>query len=160
MYKHFSDADFQRLSNKNDPGTIHYHHLGVSPATHFKYENIRNTLAITSTGFDLDGKEFVSSAESSNFDTSKIFAVMFHAEKAGVTKSAGEFKHTNVNTLIINKMIMLGYLEEVLKSRTNVSMSEDDQKKYGLLISSEHPLPESTSQYLYDYKIPGIIEPK
>lgn len=158
MFKQFSNLDYQRLMNKDDPGTIHYHNLGVSPSTHAKYPKLSDALTITSTGFDLNGAEFVSSVESRDFNTSKLFAVIFHPEKAGVTKSAGEFKHTTINTLIINKLIGLGYLEEVLKSRAKISMSEEDQTRYGILISSERKLPESSTEYLFDLKTPSHPE--
>jgi gamma-glutamyl-gamma-aminobutyrate hydrolase PuuD len=151
MFKFFGAEDIEIL--QSTPSTINYHNLQVSQESYTKWPQLAQILKITSVGYDINGKEFISSVESLDFNQSKFFAVQYHPEKV-ISKSEGEYKHSDFSTMIVSQRLGLGFLSELKKNRAISSMSDEDQLKWGLIISSEIGLKQEGTSYTYDSKNP------
>lgn len=153
MFKYFQTEDFEKITDKNDPATIHYHNFGITPEDFYKNKKISSSLSITSVAKDNNGKVFVNSVESKDFNESKMFAVQFHPEKANYNVDEEYTKrNSNDNTIVISQKIAYGFAEEVFKSRASHSMSKDEQKKYGVFSVIDTAVNYNNTGYLYDYK--------
>lgn len=150
MFKYFSSDDayiYQQL-----PSKLHYHNESVYVEAYSLWPKLNEELIITSYGVNNQGKMFVSSAESKDFNKNKYFAVQYHPEKVAFSKINNEIAHTNINTTIISKKIILGYVEEVFNNHLNKSsnnMTDEEQLKWNLLVSSEYKLNYDDSKYYF-----------
>ncbi len=154
MFKYFTEKDLEDISNTKEPAFIHYHNLGIK--TDLYRESFSDKLKMTTIGLDKDGKEFVNSVESKDFNESKFFAVQFHPEKANYNYDSNtEFVQgtDNSNLQRLNHKIILGYLNHVLKDFEDVKMSIEDKKKYNVFNRMDLK-PNESNEYVYvDKKI-------
>lgn len=71
-----TDSIREILSSQNI--TMNNHHMGITPNRFLNNSNLTHAFKITSTNFDLNGKEFVSTIESKKYP---IYGIQWHPEK-------------------------------------------------------------------------------
>lgn len=150
MFKYFSQEEISKLESKDERSTIHFHNLMVSPILHKKYSKLDDILLITTVGYDLDGKQFISSVESKDFTKNKYFAVQFHPEKQAFAKDTPAVELNTLNGLIVRDKIGITFMEEAIKTLSSNYLSDDDQYKWGVFITNEFNLDPGNSIYVYD----------
>jgi gamma-glutamyl-gamma-aminobutyrate hydrolase PuuD len=139
-------------SSSNIPSTAHFHGLSVRPSAMDKWPALKEILIVTSYGTGNDKLKFINSVESKDFNKNKYFAVQFHPEKIGFSKSGTEIKYNNIYSLALNHSIGLSFYNELVREKdmSKASFSDDDQKKWGVFLSSEYAMQKDSRFYWYN----------
>ena len=152
MFKFFSETEIKTIQDESMQSTINYHNNMVSPDVHLKYPFLNDQLLITTISHDINGKEFISSVESKDFNKNKYFAVQFHPEEQGFTKDIESLNMNSSTGILIRNKIGLSFIEECYKTISTNYLSQSDQYSWGIFMTNEFNLLPNNTQYTYNSK--------
>jgi gamma-glutamyl hydrolase len=126
MFANFSEKDFENLRNK--PITQQFHHLGISPESYKKYQELKNFFKITSFGLDRDSKVYIASVEAINYP---IYAIQFHPERTPFDKAANDDIPQSTEALLISQKFGQFLVSEA-KLSSNI-MTEEEKIRFSYI---------------------------
>ena len=159
LFKFFNKEDLELFQDKKRPSTIHYHNLGVSEEDFNRHEILKETLTITSFGYDQNKRKFINSIESKDFSKNKYFGVQFHPEKSSFSKLDRELSLNSIYTLQVSNLIGLGFINEVNNHQRlyKRGFSDKEFKEFGGFSSYEYSLGADQFFYVFDGYSKNIV---
>ena len=117
----------QPEGNEYDEWNIWIH--GITPKDFWNNKNLTENFELVTTGFDLNGKEFVNAVESKEGLNHHIFATQFHAEKNPYIRKV---KYNDPHTMDALRRSQLFALRFVEEARRNCNEIKEDnfREKY------------------------------
>jgi gamma-glutamyl hydrolase len=141
MFEGFSNIEVSFLENFNS--TAQFHNFGLSEAEYKKYPQLDDMLEITSFGYDRKGLKYIATVEGKHYP---IYAVQFHPEMVGYTKSNVKGVPQSVEAVRVSQLLGNFFFQQILLNQNQ--MTKEEILKYDYLNSFEK-LPLFEEEYYF-----------
>jgi len=125
MFARFEDTDLNALANS--PTTFHSHKHGVDPAVYDTYERLRNFFRITTTGKDINNKDFIASVEAKEYP---IYAVQFRPEVVVFNRNEKLNVNNEIEAVRISRAIGNFFVSETRNNKNEMKLEEYAKYNY------------------------------